>query len=135
MLSRAAQENDRIAISQYIEEHGVALFQLVEQNGLEGVVAKRKDSLYRIGKQTKDWVKFKALKDDDFVVLGYIKNENNMASVILGQYQNGVMTCQGRVLLGTAREDSGLFPRCPKMIYRLALFRKRTKGLIGLRLA
>lgn len=98
-------ENDRLAISRYIEEHGKALYAAAAKQGLEGAVAKRKDSLYQPGKRTKDWIKFKNLLDDDFVVLGYIEKENNVVSLILGQYQESKMIYKGHVTLGVSRED------------------------------
>lgn len=45
-LSRLVIENGRIAVSCYIEEQGVAFYQVAEERQLEGVVAKRKNSLY-----------------------------------------------------------------------------------------
>lgn len=98
-------ENDRLAISRYIEEQGKALYEAAAKQGLEGAVAKRKDSLYQPGKRTKDWIKFKNLLDDDFVVLGYIEKENNVVSLVLGQYQKSKMIYKGHVTLGVSRED------------------------------
>ena len=40
--------------------------------GLEGVIAKKKDSLYFKGKRTKSWLKMKHLIDYDFVVCWYV---------------------------------------------------------------
>ena len=71
-LSGIVMENDRIAVSRYIEKEGTALYQAAEARELEGVVAKRKESLYFMGKRTKDWVKFKRMADEDFIVAGYI---------------------------------------------------------------
>ena len=42
---------------------------------LEGVIAKKKDSKYYFDKRTKDWIKFKFLADEDFVICGYIIKE------------------------------------------------------------
>ena len=66
-------ENDRIAVSRYIEKEGTALYQAAEARELEGVVAKRKESLYFMVKRTKDWVKFKRMADEEFIVAGYIQ--------------------------------------------------------------
>jgi ATP-dependent DNA ligase len=63
-------------VSRYIEQSGVALYDAAEKQGLEGIVAKRKDSLYYFGKRTKDWVKCKALLDEDFAVCGYYYKGN-----------------------------------------------------------
>lgn len=45
-------ENDRFATTRHIEGQGVALYDAAAEQGLEGVVAKRKDSLYTMGKRT-----------------------------------------------------------------------------------
>ena len=57
LLQTTVKENGRIAVSRYFEGTGTALFTLAKQRGLEGVVGKRKDSVYIQGKRTKDWKK------------------------------------------------------------------------------
>jgi bifunctional non-homologous end joining protein LigD len=52
-------------------EDGVLLFDLVRQQGQEGIVAKRLDSRYLPGKRTRDWLKIKAVRDQACVVVGY----------------------------------------------------------------
>lgn len=87
-LQKAVQsENSRFAVSRYIEKNGISFYNLAEQQELEGIVAKRKDSIYYLDRRTKDWIKIKYLQDDDFVVLGYVPKENSMNSIILGQYR------------------------------------------------
>lgn len=98
-------ENDRLAISRYIEEQGKALYDAAAEQELEGVVAKRKDSIYQPGKRTKDWIKFKRLLDDDFVVLGYIQKDNGVVSVILGQYRDGELIYKGHAPMGMSNTD------------------------------
>jgi bifunctional non-homologous end joining protein LigD len=61
---------DRFAISRYIETNGKALYQVVEQQKLEGIVAKKKDSKYWFDKKSRDWIKIKYMKYEDFVVCG-----------------------------------------------------------------
>ena len=72
LLDKAISENERIATSRFIEERGTAFYNLTVEQDLEGIVAKYKGSKYFPGKHTKDWIKIKNLKDDDFVVCGYI---------------------------------------------------------------
>lgn len=50
-------DSARFAKSRYIEEKGIAFYNLAEQQNLEGIVAKRKDSFYYFDKRTKDWIK------------------------------------------------------------------------------
>ena len=72
LLEQTVTECERLSISRYIEANGVAFYNLVASQDLEGIVAKLKTSLYHPGKRTKEWIKVKNLKDDDFVVCGYI---------------------------------------------------------------
>lgn len=109
-----ASESGRFAKSRYIEEKGIAFYTLAEQQDLEGIVAKRKDSLYFFDKRTKDWIKCKNLKDEDFVVCGYIPKENGMTSIVLGQYQNGKLIYQGHVTLGVGGENFRRIKELPK---------------------
>lgn len=105
LLQKAViSENGRFAVSRFIEKNGIQFYALAEQQELEGIVAKRKDSKYYFDKRTKDWVKIKYLQDDDFVVLGYVPKENSMNSIILGQYSNGRLVYKGHVTLGVGGE-------------------------------
>ena len=101
LLQKAViSENGRFAASRFIEKNGIKFYNLAEQQELEGIVAKRKDSKYYFDKRTKDWIKIKHLQDDGFIVLGYVPKENSMNSIILGQYSNGLLVYKGHVTLG-----------------------------------
>ncbi len=94
---------DRFAISRYIETNGKALYQVAEQQKLEGVVAKDKNSKYWFGKKSRDWIKIKYMKDEDFAVCGYILKDKGMTSLILGQYNNdGKLVYKGHATLGVS---------------------------------
>lgn len=101
VLQKAVKESERLAISRVFDDgQALALFQLAKEQGLEGIVAKEKDSLYFQGKRTKTWLKMKNLMDDDFVVCGFIYKENHMISIVLGQYRDGKLVYKGHVTLG-----------------------------------
>lgn len=99
------REDARFALSRYIEQGGTAFFELVKAQNLEGIVAKRRESRYYFDKRTKDWIKIKYLQDEDFVVCGYIRKENHMTSIVLGQYQGGQLVYKGHVTLGVGGEN------------------------------
>lgn len=104
-LQKAVQsENSRFAVSRYIEKNGISFYNLAEQQELEGIVAKRKDSKYYLDRRTKDWIKIKYLQDDDFVIMGYVPKENSMNSIILGQYRANELIYKGHVTLGVGGE-------------------------------
>ena len=62
ILEKSVREGANVLLCDYIEEKGAAYFNLVLQKGLEGVVAKRKDSCYEEGMRTGSWLKIKELK-------------------------------------------------------------------------
>lgn len=100
-LQKAVTESERLAVSRVFDAgQALALFQLAREQGLEGIVAKRKDSLYFQGKRTKTWLKMKNLMDDDYVVCGWIPKDNHMTSIVLGQYDGRKLLYKGHVTLG-----------------------------------
>ena len=100
-LQKAVTESERLAVSRVFDAgQALALFQLAREQGLEGIVAKKKDSLYFQGKRTKSWLKMKNLMDDDFVVCGWIPKDNHMTSIVLGQYDGDELLYKGHVTLG-----------------------------------
>lgn len=57
------------------EAHGSAYFDLVQQQGLEGIVLKRKDSRYEVGKRSQAWLKVINYQYDDVLISGLRKGE------------------------------------------------------------
>ncbi|MBU3126725.1 ATP-dependent DNA ligase [Clostridium tagluense] len=119
LLEKVIKENARVAISRYIEEHGIQFYQLAKQNELEGIVGKRKDSKYYFDKITKDWTKIKYLLDDDFVVCGYILKGGGAISIVLGQYSKKELVYKGHVTLGISTEDFQIIKSIPKISSQL----------------
>ena len=104
LLERTVEESEELAISRYLESGGRGLFAAAKERKLEGIVAKRRESLYHPGKRTTDWVKIKNLQDDDYIVLGYIEKAEGVVSLVLGQLaQTGMLYC-GHVTLGISDE-------------------------------
>jgi bifunctional non-homologous end joining protein LigD len=69
---------------------GEALFGVVRQRGLEGVVAKRLDSVYRPGRRTADWVKVQNRRSQELVIGGYMPGEGGrsrrVGSLLVGYW-------------------------------------------------
>lgn len=100
-LRKAISDSPKLAVSRVFDSsQALGLFELAKEQGLEGIVAKKKDSLYFQGKRTKSWMKIKNLLDDDYVVCGYIYKENHMISLVLGQYRGQGLVYKGHVTLG-----------------------------------
>ncbi len=98
-LEKYIKEDDNLVISKYIKEDGIKLFKKIAQKGLEGIVAKKIDSPYQIGKRTSYWLKIKALKEDDFLVLGYKEIDNNIKTIVIGKKENKNFISYGEVNL------------------------------------
>ena len=60
----------------------------VTQVGLEGVIAKRRDSRYEPGKRSGAWQKFKLQHRQEFVIGGYKPENNNFQSIVVGYYED-----------------------------------------------
>ena len=82
----------------------------VRQQGLEGVVAKRKDSLYEPGKRTGSWSKFRINRGQEFVVGGFFPGPHGIDSIVIGYYR-------GKDLLYVARTRNGFVPATRRMVY------------------
>ena len=100
ILKEVVMENDRIAVSRYVEGCGIALYQATEQRELEGIVAKRKDSVYLMGKRSRDWIKCKRIFDEEFIVAGYIRKGKDIYSLILAKYEGASLAYRGHVTSG-----------------------------------
>ena len=83
--------------------NGKTLFAMVKKFNLEGVVAKKKNSLYFFGERTWDWIKVKNIKVDNFLVHGYLEKTNTY-SLFLGEYKRGKLEYVGKVSVNKKNE-------------------------------
>jgi len=71
LLKQVLPYTSLLRYSEHIKEKGIALFKKAKQAGLEGVMAKRAAGLYYSGKRTREWLKFKAVNEQEVVIVGY----------------------------------------------------------------
>jgi ATP-dependent DNA ligase len=62
ILQKTITENEHISVSRFIPDLGVKFYKLTVEQGLEGIVAKQKDSKYFFDKRTKEWLKIKIFR-------------------------------------------------------------------------
>ena len=65
---------------------GPRLMKACAMMGLEGVVMKRKGSIYRPGFRSPDWIKVPIRHREEFVLAGYLPSPRGFSTLILGQY-------------------------------------------------
>src|SRR5207248_4214479 len=89
-----------------------AIQRAVRRLGLEGVVAKRRSSIYQPGKRTRAWVKVKFNRRQEFVVGGFKPNATNFDSLLVGYYDRRDLYFAGKVRAGfTPASRAGVFRR------------------------
>ena len=124
LLYRLLRTSEQFRYSDHQLEHGKELFGLAEQNGLEGIVAKRADSPY-VGDRSPYWVKLKITKTVDAVVGGWSAPRSAalpFGSLLLGLYQGKKLRFIGHVGSGfdakklkevTSKLQEFAAPACP----------------------
>jgi bifunctional non-homologous end joining protein LigD len=91
-----------LRFSDHIPARGSAFFQLAESMGLEGIIAKRADGVYRAGR-SHEWVKIRASRSDDFVIIGLKASKSGrgaFGSLHIAQYHGAALRYAGSVGTG-----------------------------------
>lgn len=109
-LLRAAFEfRDPLRFTTHRNAEGEASFQEACERGWEGLIAKRAASRYR-GGRSKDWLKFKCVRDQEFVVGGFTDPQGSRAgfgALLVGYHDgHGALRYAGKV--GTGFNDRAL---------------------------
>ncbi|MGA8616975.1 MAG: hypothetical protein WB660_00430 [Candidatus Sulfotelmatobacter sp.] len=63
------------------------LIHSVKAQGLEGLVAKRRDSRYEPGQRSGVWQKMRVNQGQEFVIAGYTPSDKNFDALIIGYYE------------------------------------------------
>jgi bifunctional non-homologous end joining protein LigD len=100
LLKEVVVANDVIRYSEHFVGHGPELLEAARAQGIEGIVAKRARSFYE-SRRTADWVKYKVLNSDSFVLCGFTDGErDHFGALVLGIYDRGVLKWAGNVGTG-----------------------------------
>ena len=76
--------SSRIRITDYFETSAADMLDAVRGQGLEGVVAKRKDSRYEAGKRSGSWAKYRLNSGQELVIGGYMRAHTGWMLSLLG---------------------------------------------------
>ena len=102
------RRNRTVRLSEAFED-GAALYDAAQEQGLEGIVAKRADSPYREGKRTREWLKIKTHGRQEFVIAGYTKGQGRRSgrfgSLVLGVWRGDELEYAGNVGTGFTDRD------------------------------
>jgi len=104
ILEAALGENDDIRIVSNYRD-GEALFSLMKERQMEGIVSKRLNSHYIAGKKHREWFKTKIVKQLVAVVCGLKMKDGDINSLVIGTYEGNRLHMIGSVSSGLSRKD------------------------------
>ena len=91
-----------VQLSPIITENASEAFEAVCAARGEGLIAKRRDAAYQ-GRRTRDWIKVKCTRRDEFVVVGWQKSDKKsrpFSSLVLAAHRDDTLTYVGKVGTG-----------------------------------
>jgi ATP-dependent DNA ligase len=103
-------KSPRIHISDYVEASATDMLDAVREQGLEGIVGKRKESLYEPGKRSGAWIKYRVNLGQELVIGGYIPGTHGLDSIIVGYYKD-------HDLIYVARVRNGFVPASRRQMF------------------
>jgi|SRR5215469_17224914 len=103
-------ESPRIRIADYFEASAGDMLTAARGQGLEGVVAKRKDSRYEIGKRTGSSVKCRLNSGQELVIGGYVPGAHGVDAIVVGYYRE-------EDLIYVARVRNGFVPASRRQVF------------------
>src|SRR5581483_5483312 len=94
-------DNTTLRLSQELPGSASAVVEAVRAAALEGVIAKRRDSIYVPGERSKNWVKLKLEKQQEFVIGGFRSDgSKGVDALLVGFYEAGKLVFAGKVRAG-----------------------------------
>ncbi|WP_244604657.1 MULTISPECIES: ATP-dependent DNA ligase [Mesorhizobium] len=88
ILASMIEPGGRIQFSEPLPGEAKAIFHLLDQAGLEGMVSKRRDSIYRSGPAT-NWLKAKCYSVDEYELLGVEREAGQHAFALMAERGTG----------------------------------------------
>src|SRR5436305_5309870 len=102
------RRNRTVRLSEAFDD-GDALLAAAQQQRLEGIMAKRTDSRYAVGRRTRDWLKIKTHGRQEFIIAGYTKGQGRRAgtlgSLVLAVNKGGELEYVGNVGTGFSGDE------------------------------
>jgi len=100
ILASTVKSHDHVGISQVSNDTVKEMLAFVKSHGLEGIIAKRTDSMYEPGRRSGLWVKHRINLSQEFVIGGYIPSHLGVDSIVVGLYRDKQLRYAARVRAG-----------------------------------
>ncbi|MEO6817367.1 MAG: non-homologous end-joining DNA ligase [Edaphobacter sp.] len=100
ILRTVIKPTSHVALSEVSDQTATEMLRFVRSHGLEGIIAKRSDSVYQPGLRTGAWSKHRINLGQEFVIGGYIPGTHGFDSLVIGFYQGKDLHYAARVRAG-----------------------------------
>jgi bifunctional non-homologous end joining protein LigD len=103
LLKKLLGRNSVIRYCDHVEEQGIEFLEKAKEQGLEGIIAKRSDSLYTPGYRSKEWLKLKNIQSSEAIIVGYTEPKGGRAhfgSLVLANKEGRKWAYRGHVGTG-----------------------------------
>jgi bifunctional non-homologous end joining protein LigD len=90
LLTQVFKSGNLIRVSENFEITATEFYALADKMGLEGIIAKKADSIYKTGIRSKEWLKIKTEKQQEAVIGGFTRNKDSsrkISALLLGVYE------------------------------------------------
>lgn len=113
---RAVVNGSGVLLSEDLHGTTSHILEAVRGLGLEGVIAKRVESLYLPGQRTGAWVKLKLDRQQEFVIGGYRPGPHGIDALLVGVYDGKQLRFAGKVRAGfTPRVRRDVFAEAQRL--------------------
>jgi bifunctional non-homologous end joining protein LigD len=106
-LQKILKKTGPVRFLSHIEDNGIDFFRTVKLEDMEGIIAKKKGSIYIPGTRTRDWLKIKNHKSQEVIIIGYTAPRGarqHFGSILLAQYKDGILKYVGHAGTGFAEK-------------------------------
>ncbi len=110
ILASVVEPREHVDLSAVSQMKSEQMLAFVREQGLEGVIAKRSDSMYQPGQRTGAWSKHRINLGQEFVVGGYVPSNLGLDSIIIGFYR-------GKDLIYASRVRAGFVPATRRKVF------------------
>jgi bifunctional non-homologous end joining protein LigD len=103
IAEKVIPKNSIIKYAEHIERSGIDFFTRTVEMDLEGMIAKRAESIYQKGRRSSDWLKIKNHNTQEAVIAGYTEPRGSrkyFGALILGIYVDGKLKYIGHTGTG-----------------------------------
>lgn len=108
LLKKILPSSPKIKFSDHVLKEGVLFFNVVKGKELEGIIAKHSQSVYQMGKRSREWLKVKARLTQECVIAGFTEpgaGRKYFGSLVLGVYEGDELKYIGHSGGGFSERD------------------------------